>query len=65
MASGNPVLVCRHCCCGRGRYLSVSKTHDDKRFRGSYAFKEVTAAPSLGAPFSSSETVMACWVTVG
>ena len=59
----NPVLVCHHCCCGRGRYLSVSKTHDDKRFRGSYAFKEVRAAPGPGAPFGY-KSVVACWVTV-
>ncbi len=27
----------------RAGYLSVSKTHRDSRFRGSYAFKEVPA----------------------
>ena len=61
---GYRVLVCHHGCCGRGRYLSVSKTHDDKRFRGSYAFKEVPAAPGPCAPLGSFRTVMACWFTL-
>jgi len=30
----------------RAGYLSVSKTHRDSRFRGSYAFKEVPRAPA-------------------
>ena len=45
-------------------YLSVSKTHDDKRFRGSYAFKEVPAAPGPGAAFGSFRTVVACCFTM-
>ena len=72
MANGHPVLVCGHCCCGRGRYLSVSKTHDDKRFRGSYAFKEVRAAPGpvqcvcqVLAPASPVETHCWGWLHMG
>ncbi|KAK9836177.1 hypothetical protein WJX81_007073 [Elliptochloris bilobata] len=32
----------------RAGYLSVSKTHDDKRFRGSYAFKEEVGMLEVG-----------------
>jgi len=34
----------------RAGYLSVSKTHRDSRFRGSYAFKEVPGAGAAALP---------------
>ena len=47
----------------RAGYLSVAKTHDDKRIRGSYAFKEARQHRLFGWPeqaFLLAPQVMMC-----
>ncbi len=47
----------------RAGYLSVAKTHDDKRIRGSYAFKEARLHRLFGWPeqaFLLAPRVMMC-----
>lgn len=47
----------------RAGYLSVAKTHDDKRIRGSYAFKEARQHQPFGWPeqaFLHAQRVMMC-----